>query len=153
MERWVVNLQDVTSTGDLTQLYPDFAAVGIAPSSATPSQQVRHPCEGTLTALQVKTNGTDGGTLQVYDINGWEVGADVSSATAITNAQLTTALADGRAKLIFEQNFAGSGLTPFTPIGPARFLKGLAARFVGSAGEIELNLTVQGGYRYLNGVV
>ena len=153
MERWVINLQDVLSTGDLTQLYPDSAAVGIAPSTATPSQQVRHPCEGTLVALQVKTDGTNGGTLQVYDINGWECGADVSSLVAITNTQLTTALADGRAKIIFEQNFAGSGATPFTPIGPARFLKGLAARFVGSAGEIELNLTVQGGHRSLHGTV
>lgn len=153
MERWVCNLEDVLSDGVLTQLYPDSAAAGIDPATATPSQQVRHPCEGTLIALQVKTDGTNGGTLQVYDINGWETGDDVSSATAITNAHLVTALADGRAKIIFEQNFAGSGLTPFTPIGPARFMKGLAARFVGSAGAIEVNLTVQGGYRSLHGTV
>lgn len=148
MEGWSgVSLTGVAATGDVTQLYPLYATAGEVPASATTGQQLRSPCEGTLISLQVETDGTNGGTLELYDMAGDEAGANVSSVAAITDTQLDLAVTAKTARLIFQQNFAGSGLTPFAPIGPRRFLKGLAARFVG-AGTCKLNLTVQGGFHY-----
>lgn len=141
------------ATGTVQQLYPDYATTGIDPATATPSQQVRTPTEGQLISLQVASDGTNAGILELYDISGHELGINVSSATTITDTQLDAALAAGKAKLILEQNFAGSGLTPWAPVGPASFMKGLAARVVGSTGTCKLNLVVHGGYRYLNGTV
>lgn len=76
---------------------------------------------------------------------------NVSSATAITDTQLDAAITAGKAKLLLVQNFAGSGLTPWAPVGPASFMRGLAARAEGSTGTCTLNLVVHGGYRLLNG--
>lgn len=151
MDRWVCPLTLVTATGDVTQLYPAYAPTGVDPSTATTAQQVRKPCEGQLISVQVCSDGTNGGILEIYDISGADLGINVSSATAITNTQLTAAISAGKAKLILKQNFAGSGLTPWAPVGPASFMKGLAARAVGVAGTCDLNLVVHGGYRLLNG--
>lgn len=149
MEGWAgISLTIGTATANLKQLYPTYAAAGVNPASATTGQSIRFPRGGTLVSLQVETDGTNAGTLELYDISGFEVGADVSSATAITDAQLTAGLADGRAKLIFRQNFAGSGLTPWAPVGPRGFMKGLAARAVGSSGTCYLNMTVRDGFDY-----
>lgn len=151
MDRWCVPLTMVTATGNVTQCYPDYAAAGTNPATATTAQQVRQPCEGQLIALQVASDGTNAGILEVYDISGHALGINVSSATTITDTQLDNAIAAGQAKLILVQNFAGSGLTPWAPVGPASFTKGLAARAVGASGTCTLNLVVHGGYRYLNG--
>lgn len=151
MDRWVSDLDIVSATGSVTQLYPSYAAVGVDPATATPSQQVRMPTEGQLISLQLASDGSNGGLLQLFDINGNDLGINVSSAAAITDTQLDTAIAAGKAKLILEQNFAGSGLTPWAPVGPASFMKGLAARAVGVTGTCKLNMVVHGGYRYLNG--
>ena len=153
MDRWVVSLDIVAATGVVTQLYPNYATTGVDPATATVSQQVRQPCEGQLISLQVASDGTNAGILEMYDINGNDLGINVSSAATITDTQLDTAIAAGKAKLILEQNFAGSGLTPWAPVGPASFMKGLAARAVGVSGACKLNLVVHGGYRYLNGTV
>lgn len=151
MDRWVVTTSMVAASGDVQQLYPNYAAVGADPATATPADQVRRPCEGQLISLQVASDGTNAGILELYDINGSDLGINVSSATTITDTQLDAAIAAGKAKLILEQNFAGSGLTPWSPVGPASFMKGLAARAVGATGSCKLNLVVHGGYRYLNG--
>jgi hypothetical protein len=153
MDRWVVPLTVVAANGDATQAYPPIATAGIDPATATPGQLVRCPCEGQLVSLQVATDGTNALILEVYDISGIELGINVSSATAITDTQLDAAITAGKAKLIFEQNVAGSGLTPFASVGPARFMKGLAFRAVGAAGTCKVNAVVQGGYRYLSGWV
>jgi hypothetical protein len=108
-------------------------------------------CEGQLISLQVASDGTNGGILELYDISGHELGIDVSTGTAITDDELDTAIANGTAREILVQNFAGSGLTPWAPVGPAAFMKGLAARAVGVTGTCTLNLVVHGGYRFLNG--
>lgn len=151
MDRWVVDLSIVAASGDVTQCYPTYAAAGVNPATATVAQQVRKPCEGQLISLQVASDGTNAGILELYDINGVDLGIDTSSATAITDAQLDAAIAANKAKLILVQNFAGSGLTPWASVGPASFMKGLAARAVGAAGTCKLNMVVHGGYRYLNG--
>lgn len=146
MEGWVCTLEDVTSTGNVTQIYPDWAPAGTAYASATNGQQMRYPCSGVLFNIQIETDGTNAGILQLYDISGEQAGADVSSATTITNAQLVAALAAGNAKLIYEQNFASTPTTPIN-VSPRGFMKGLAGRFVASGGEIKLNMVVKGGFR------
>lgn len=154
MEGWVCPLTHVAdNTGDATQLYPAWCTAETAPASATPANQVRQPSEGTLFAVQVEADGSNGGTLQIYDCNGMDYGVDVSSATAITATQLNALVTAGKARLILEQGFAGSGLTPWAPIGPRAFMKGLVGRFIGASGSCSVNLSVRGGYRKLNGTV
>lgn len=153
MQKWVVPLTVVLATGDVTQAYPPVATAGADPATATPGQLVRVPCEGQLVSLQVATDGINAIILECYDISGMELGINVSTSTVITDAQLDAAIASGKAQLIYEQNFVGAGTTPVPPIGPARFMKGLAFRAVGAGGTCKINLTVQGGYRYISGWV
>lgn len=153
-EGWVCPLTAVASTGDVTQLYPAWVSAGVAKAGSTNGQLIRRPLQGALHSIQFESDGTNGGTVQIYDIDGGMVGADVSSATAITDAQLTTAINNGWAKLIFEQNFSGTpGSQVISAPGVFRaFLKGLAARFTNDAagpgpqGSCKLNLVVGGGY-------
>lgn len=149
-EGWVCPLTAVAATGDLTQLYPAWVSAGVAKAGSTNGQLIRRPLQGALHSIQVEADGTNGGIIQIYDIDGGQFGADVSSGTAITNAQLTTALAGGGAKLIFEQQFAGTtGSGPINAPGVYRaFLKGLAARMTMDTptGGCKLNLVVGGGY-------
>src|SRR3954466_1937772 len=105
---WVVSLTAVASSGDITQLYPAGGSAGVAPASATNGQLIRRPYAGAIHSIQVKPDGTNGGTLELYDINGLELGVDVSSGTAITDAVLQAAITAGKAKLIFTQSFAGT---------------------------------------------
>lgn len=153
MQKWVVPLNIVTATGNATQCYPNYAKPGEPIATAVPGQQVRYPMEGQIASLQCKTDGSTAFTLELYDLSGAEIGVDVSSSNVITNAELTAAIASGKARLIFDQNIAGDGLSPMSPVGPAGFVKGLVARAVGAAasGTCALNLTVHGGYCYLDG--
>lgn len=150
-EGWVCPITAVVATGDLTQLYPAWVSAGVAKSSSTNGQLLRRPLQGALHSIQVEADGVNGGLIQIYDIDGGQWGADVSSATAITNTQLTAALAAGGAKLIFEQQFAGTvGSGPVNAPGVFRgFMKGLAARMVmddPTGAACKLDLVVQGGY-------
>lgn len=147
MEAWSgITLEDVLSNGNLKQLYPTWAPTGVDPAVATNGQQIRGPIEGTLYSLQIETDGTNGGVIEIWDVNGADAGADVSSLDVITDTQLDALAARGLAKLIYSQNFAASGLTP-PSAGPRSFQRGLAGRFVGSAGTCKLNLVVNGGFR------
>jgi hypothetical protein len=147
MEAWSgISLGFVAAAGNVTQLYPTWAPAGVDPATATNGQQIRQPIEGVLYSLQVETDGTNGGVIEIWDVNGANAGADVSSATTITDAELDSLAALGLAKLIYSQNFAASGLTP-PSAGPRAFQRGLAARFVGAAGLCKLNLVVNGGFR------
>lgn len=149
-EGWVCPLTAVAATGDVTQLYPAWVSAGVAKAGSTNGQLIRRPLQGALHSIQVEADGSNGGVIQIYDIDGGQNGADVSSATAITDAQLTAAITAGRAKLIFEQQFAGTtGSGPINAPGVYRaFLKGLAARMVMDTptGGCKLNLVVGGGY-------
>lgn len=147
MERWVCPVSIGLADADVKQLYPAWAAAGTNPATATNGQQIRTPIEGILFSLQLMTDGTNSGILELYDISGIEIGADVSSATAITDTQLDAAITAGKAKLIYNQNFLSSPTVPLG-LGYAAFQKGLAARAVGATGTVTLNLVVEGGYRY-----
>ena len=95
--------------------------------------------------MQVETDGTNPGTIELWDISGIEIGVDVSSAAALTAAQVSAAITAGKAKKIYEQNFTAAPTTPIG-IGYASFQKGLAARLI-SSGTCTLNLVVSGGCR------
>ncbi len=150
MDRWLVDLTLGAASGDVQQLYPAWAPTGAAYATTSVGAQLRQPCEGQLISLQVCSDGTNGGTLELYDISGYQLGVDVSTGTAISDTVLDAAITAGKAKFILKQNFAGSGLTPWAPVGPASFMKGLAGRAVGVTGTCTVNLVVHGGYRYLD---
>lgn len=146
-DAWVITLTGVAADGDVTQLYPAWCSAGVNPASATNAQLIRKPYEGALHSIQIKPDGTNPGSIEIYDINGIELGVNVSSATAITDTVLNAAITAGKAKLIFNQSFTGSvGSGVVNAPGIFRgFSKGLAARFVGS-GTCTLNLVVNNGY-------
>lgn len=150
-ESWVIALTGVMADGNVTQLYPASCTAGTSLATATPSQLVREPTSGELVSIQVQTDGTNAGVIELYDISGIDRGINVSSATTITDAELDAAIAAGDAKLIYSQNVAASGLTPPSATY-RRFLKGLAARYV-SSGTCNLNLVCSGGYRKRHGAV
>lgn len=145
---FVASLTAVAATGDLKQIYPDGVVAGVAPATAVRGELIRHAREGLIHSITIYPDGTNGGILQVYDINGADAGADVSSATAITNAQLTSLMTRGLAKLIFEIEFAGtvgSGPSPYS--GVYRTVsRGLAMRFTnaGPTGAVKVNLNTGG---------
>lgn len=151
MEGWVcpVAATAADGSGDLTQLYPAWAAAGVNPAVATLGQQIRQPIEGQVFSLQIQTDGTNGGVFELWDINGFDAGVDVSSGTTITNAQKNTLVSARKAKLIYSQNFIASPETPIN-MGYKGFQKGLAARFRSSGGTMTANLVVDGGYRYID---
>lgn len=134
------------ASGDLTQLYPAVCPTGTDPSSAVSGNLIREPCECKLMSIQVQTDGSNGGVIEIWDVNGGDGGVNVSSAATITDAQLDALAARGLASLLYSQNVLADGSTP-TAAGPRYANKGLAARFVAAAGSCKLNLVVEGGYR------
>lgn len=148
MEGWAgISLAGGAATGNLKQLYPTWAPVGVAPPG-TAGQLLRKPSSGNLGSAQVQTDNLNGGVIELWDINGADSGANVSSLDVITNAQLVALQALGRAKLIWSQNFtASSGAVTAYTIGK-EFLHGLAARYVQTnpGATCSLNLNIQGGF-------
>lgn len=132
----------LTSTGDLKQLYPNYMSVG-----TTAVGNRRRPTDGRLFSLDVVPDGTNGGVIEIWDIDGGEAGADVNTATAITNAQLVAAQALGRAELIWTAKFSGTESASFKGTSARVFAKGLAARFynAGPTGTCWVNLSLDGG--------
>lgn len=147
---WVCPLTCVATTGVVTQLYPAWVSAGVAYQTSTNGQLLRRPLQGAMHSVQIEPDGLNGGTIEIYDVDGGEIGADVSSLTAITNAQLVAAIASGKARLIWEQQFVGTvGSGPVTAAGIYRdFMKGIAARFSSDspAGTCKLNLVISGGF-------
>lgn len=146
-EGWVVDLTIVLANGDCTQLYPAWCTPGTALGSAVNGNTLRKPGPGQCTGIQILTDETNGGTLELWDYSGFEDGINVSSAAVITDTQIDAAVTAGTAKLIHKQNFIASTETPVN-IGPFSFSKGLVARVSnsGGAGTCSLNLKVSGGY-------
>lgn len=156
-EAWVVPVSATSNsgtanTGNGVQLYPPWVGAGVAKATSTNGQLLRRAMQGAIHSIQVEPNGTDGGTIQLYDMDGSLEGADVSSLTAVTNAQIVAALAatPPRAKLIFEQTFSGTVGSGFVnaPGVYRGFMKGIVARFGNTAatGSCTLNLVCDGGY-------
>lgn len=162
-DAWVINVTATgqsaagigTNNGDGIQLYPAWVTAGVAKATSSNGQLLRRPLQGALHSIQIEPDGSNGGSLQIYDMDATSEGADVSSAATVTAAQIAAALAatPPRAKLLFEQTFAGtvgSGIVNAPGINRA-FMKGLVARFgngagAAAAGSCTLNLVVDGGY-------
>lgn len=148
MTPFVVTLTAVAATGAGTQIYYDTMTPGVAPAAHSPGTQYREPIHGVLHSLEVEPDGSDGGTLEVWDINGRDGGADVNTAAVVTNAQIAAAIAAGKGRLIYSQMFTGStGATVRTVRGnPMPFQHGLVARFsmASPAGTCKLNLLTSG---------
>lgn len=140
MEAWgSTALAATTSSGNVTQLYRSSISAGAALPIAA-GGTLRRPGGGRIGSIVVETDGTNGGVIQLFDINGLDAQADVSSGTTITNTQLTNAINNGVAKKIWEQNVSaapGSTLVWSQAFG---FMRGIAARFVGAAGQVNLNI-------------
>lgn len=146
MEGWGgINLTAVTSTGNLTQLYPNWLAPGDALPILT-NGTLRAPKGGRLGQVSIQTDNADGGTIELWDLTGLDVPRDVSSLTVITNADLIYLQGLGKAKLIWSQNFAAAPASPAPWSLAMGFMKGLAARFIASAGTCNLNIIAEGGY-------
>lgn len=147
-EAWSgISLSGVAADGDLKQLYPTWMSAGVQKGggSDTPGALIRKPYHGVLHSIQVKTDSSNGGTIEIWDVDASKGGVDVSSADTITDAQLDALVTRGLAKLIYEQDFVASDGAA-TPSAPGRkFAWGLAARFVAGSGSCELNLVVSGG--------
>lgn len=132
-------------TGNLQQLFPNPFPTGSA--ATTPGSLRRKTADGILVSAQVETDGVLGGIIQIWDIAGDWVGANINTSDVITAAQLTTAIAAGRARLVWEQNFTGSSGASLKGTSARTFMFGLAGRFIGASGTCKLNLVVDGGCR------
>lgn len=148
MTPWSVRVTATAPDGNLTQLYPDFCTAGAA--AGTQGELVRRPTEGTIGELTVSGDGTNAGTIELYDMDGNSEGADVDSAATITNANLVAALAASppRAKLIKKVKIAGTDQLTVVRAGSAGTpcMKGLVARFSMSqpTGTVDININSTG---------
>jgi len=140
-----ISLSFVASNGDLTQLYPTWFTAGVDKATAVNGDLIRKPTGGVLDFIQIQTDGTNGGIIEIWDINGEMAGANVSSATTITNAELVILQNLGKAKLLYSQNFTATAGAATPAAADRVFSYGLAARFVAAAGACQLNLVVNGG--------
>ena len=145
-------------TGNLTQLFPSWAKVGVNPwAPYTVGALVRRPIDGFLDSVQVETDQTNGGVIEIWDISGHDAGLDESStATPINNATRLSLESQGLAKLLYRQNFTGtSGATIPTTVR-RMFARGLAARYIlgttPSAEYCKLNLAVVKGFMRTSGM-
>jgi len=142
MDTWPITLTGVAADGDGTQLYPAWCSAGVAAGAAGDK---RRPVDGMVAELHILGDGTNAGTLQLYDMNGDDEGAEVSSAAAVTNAQIVAGLAAGRARLIADIDIAGSDKI-VTNLKNTTIMKGLVGRFVGS-GSCTLTIQSSGIYQ------
>ena len=157
MQAWgklVVGFTAAAGNGNLTQLYPAWdqgAAAGQAKGDAlpiAPGGTLRTPMGGRVGQLSFQSDGTNGGIVELWDINGLDFPADVSSSDQITNAQLIALQARGKAQLLGSYNIAGSPTVPAVGSLAFGFMRGLAARFLATAGQVNLNIIAEGGIQY-----
>lgn len=146
---WIVTLTAVLANGNATQLYPAYATAGVAKSSATPGQNIRAPSGGKVHSLRVIPDGTNAGTLEIWDANGEMIGADVSTAAVVTDTQIDTLVTQRMAKLLHTDSIAAAVTAENRATISLDFTKGLVARFsnAGAAGSVQLVMSVTGGHK------
>lgn len=149
LSTWIVELDGVTSSGDLTQLFPTWCPAGADPATAVPGDLLRKPCEGFMRGAQIATDGSNGGVIELWDVNGFDLGLDMSTGETITNAQLNSLITLGKAKQIWSQRFTATAGASTPSIFGKQFVHGLAARYVSGAGTCTLNADIEGGFRLL----
>lgn len=155
----------VASNGVATQLFPQAGSIqGTMANTDTTNGGtypptplgglVRRPCQGRLAKLEITGDGTNPGTIEVWDVKGTDRGAtvaqdgvngaNVNNGVTIANAYLT---ANGR--LIAKKLVQGSAGTSFTEIFEAiPFNDGIAVRFwnSGPTGKVSVAAFVEGGF-------
>ena len=147
MEGWgAIPLNYVAATGNLTQLYPNWITGTGSALPISPGGTLLAPKGGRIGQISIKTDGTNGGYVELWDLTGLDVPVDVSSLTTITNTNLVYLQGLNKAKLMWSQNFAASPADPAPWSLAMGFMRGLAARFVGNAGSCALNIIAEGGY-------
>lgn len=143
----------VASNGVATQLFPTTIANSACTSTATyppaAAGKIRRPTSGTLRSMEVTSDRTNAGVLELWDVAGQDRGASNnvnSGGDTMTDAYLS---ANGR--LIAKINIdpaGGAGVPLSWNLGDLHFSKGLAARFVngGPTGAVFLAPDVDGGF-------
>lgn len=143
MEAFTQGLSAVLAAGNLVQIYHPYCTAGSG--ATTQGTLVRKPIAGTLLRIEVQPDGTNGGVIELWDMDGNDGGADVNTSNVITNAQLVVAQNKQKAVKIWSQSFAGAGTARLAVATGTRFANGLVARFVAAAGTCTLNVDWGGG--------
>ena len=151
MDTWPITLTAVASNGNVTQLYPAWCSAGAG--GGTQGEAVRRPVDGMVAELHVLGDGTNAGTLELWDVSGVDLGADVDTATTISNAQITAGVSAGTARKILDIDIAGTDKI-ITNLKNTTIMKGLAARFsnAGPTGSCNLNIQSSGIYQKYDNV-
>lgn len=147
MTPWHKELTAVASDGVITQMFPTFCDSG--PGAGTQGELVRRPMEGVISELTVSGDGTNAGTIELWDASGDDVTAKkMDQGETITNAEMATLVAAGSAKKLGQWTVAGTDqLTIYRAGGTgAVCLKGLMARFsnAGPTGTIDVSINASG---------
>lgn len=151
-----VNLTNVATGGDFTQIYPDTVVAG---SGSLASQTMRrYPSPGVLYRCEINPSGSVGGIFELWDIAGESQGGanNVDTGTAMTAAYLAAKVAKKEARLLWRIDFKGdSGLNNKSFGTRTLFLRGLAGRYINDldtvgSKAIGLNIIAEGGFRVIN---
>ena len=150
MEAWApITLNKVNDdTGDFTALFP---ASCTAESGATTQGSLRRrSTAGTLYRVEIYSSDGAGGVFEIWDLDGLHEGLtnNTSTGSTMTNAFKNQRVALNQAKMIWTQMFSGDeGSYKATFKCHVPFLRGLAARYINSAGTAcTVSLVVDGGY-------
>ena len=135
MTPWVKSLTAVNGGGLITQLYPTFCTAGAG--LGTQGESVRRPMEGTIDELLISGDGTNAAIIEFWDASGADhADVDVDTGETMTEAQLNTLIAAGKARLIKKVAIAGTDqLTVIeSDTGGTPIMRGLCARAVPAGG-------------------
>lgn len=147
----------LSTTGNLTQLFPTYYAAGTGSSSQ--GTAIRSCTDGKLLRVDINPSDSVGGRLELWDIAGQTFGAsgvNTNLYTQLTEAYRSAQATLGQAKLMWSIDFKGdSANATKTFATPTPVMRGLAARFIyADAAEnskaIQLNLVVEGCAIYID---
>lgn len=130
-----ISVAGVAANGVGTQLFPTSLPTTVTTAAWPPATAglVRKPIHGKLENLFVSTDGTNGGTFELWDVAGLDRGAsnNVNDQLLLTDAYM---VANGRK--IWELRIVGNSDQPYDllmAIDHLEFYNGLACRFLSSS--------------------
>jgi WD40 repeat protein len=144
------DISAVAATGNATQLFPNDTPATVSTAAYPPAGGglVRRATAGVLQKLHIMSDGVNGGTLEIWDVEGVDRGAsnNVNDQLLLTNAFL---VANG--KLIDTIRITGSSDNNYSiwvGLENLQFNKGLAVRFAnaGPAGKVTVSPFVSSGF-------